>query len=178
MSPNTPGFKPKTDMSEAEDAWRKTAMRGKTPNEDVALAAAALAKLKAAQQVEESNAETQRSPTKNTEPNSSTASSSTACNSSNRAARRQQARMREKARRDNDEDDYEEEKSNEKQSDKGADDQSQHSLKYWGFLPSDEPLSSTDEEAEDPVKEREERVLRSRKVSVWAQLVKMTRNGR
>lgn len=45
----------------------------------------------------------------------------------------------------------------------------QDPFEYWGFLPADDPLSDTDSEAGDPVKERQDRVLRSRKVSLVRQ---------
>lgn len=90
--------------------------------------------------------------------------------------RRQQARKKDKGKaRSYDEDKVEQEatkKSNEQAKKKKASGEdltfggdATRALDYWGFLPGDYPLSDTDNEAEDPVKERQERVIRSRKVS-------------
>lgn len=164
MSPNTPGDK--RSMPDAWKAWRQTAMDGHTPKDDVELAAAALAKLKAAtkQDVDSSEAGN-TSNTESTTGQNSTASTSTATSSTNnRAARRQQARKREKAKKnapsDEEESEDEEEEAEKKHKDEGRD-----PFDYWGFLPGDHPISDTDSEAEDPVKERHDRVLRSRKVN-------------
>lgn len=129
------------------------------------LATAALAKLKAARLPDEDGSQKQKivneSPKKSVKPKGKErVATSSSSSSNNRAARRQEERRRQRAQRERLEEDQDDEKRDE--------DIMPQSLDSFGFLPHDYPLSDTDTETVNPVKERKKRVLRSRKVSVCA----------
>lgn len=154
---------PTSSSSQATTRWRKTAPDSKETlhDEDAAIVAAALAKLNIRglpQDISSEGAKGERSQVYSTSPASSSKPSSSL---NNRAARRQQARKREKAKKEKGNDEKEEPAEQ-------AEEEDVVLPLNLGFMPEDEPLSSTDEEAEDADKELEERILRSRKVGICA----------
>lgn len=149
-------FADKAEGSKATKATQNVVLDSELPAGDLELVAAALAKLEVTRQRREG--EDDKPLNRPDKGKSKDTPASSTINRYSRAFRRQQARKRGKSKRDNNAG-PEEEEANYKD-----DPEERQKLDFWGFLPDDEPLSSTDSEAEDPVQEREERVLRSRKV--------------